>query len=133
MAGALSEVLSSVSGMAGSATPLAERRQIIAAGREATRDLHTVGYQCPSDQLGELVGELAELAALSMGQLAAVVADAEARGVVEASQRDTHHDRNKEEMTERHPPSGQEADQRHRHRAGEQQLTGKHRAEPTAA
>src|SRR6478735_9844522 len=72
--------------MAGSATPLAERRQIIAAGREATRDLHTVGYQCPSDQLGELVGQLAEMVAFGMAQLAAVVADAEQRGVVEASQ-----------------------------------------------
>ena len=51
-----------------------------------TRDLHTVGYQCPSGELGDLVGDLAELAALSMAQLAAVVADAEARGVVEASQ-----------------------------------------------
>ncbi len=86
VAGALSEVLSTVLHMAGSATPLAERRQIIAAGCEATRDLHTVGYQCPSDQLGELVGELAEMVAFGMAQLAAVVADAEARGVVEASQ-----------------------------------------------
>ena len=40
----------------------------------------------PSGELGGLVGELAELAALSMAQIAAVVADAEARGVVEASQ-----------------------------------------------
>ena len=72
--------------MAAGAASLAERRQVIAACREVTRDLHTVGYQCPSGELGDLVGDLAELAALSMAQLAAVVADAEARGVVEASQ-----------------------------------------------
>jgi len=65
---------------------LTERRQVLAACREATRDLHTVGYQCPSDELGGLVGELAELVALGMAQIVAVVADAEARGVVDASQ-----------------------------------------------
>ena len=86
VAEALSDPLSSVFGMAAGAASLAERRQVIAACREVTRDLHTVGYQCPSGELGELVGDLAELAALSMAQLAAVVADAEARGVVEASQ-----------------------------------------------
>src|SRR6478735_789370 len=72
--------------MADGAASLAERRQVIAACREVTRDLHTVGYQCPSGELGDLVGDLAELIALSTAQLAAVVADAERRGVVEASQ-----------------------------------------------
>src|SRR6478752_9981567 len=72
--------------MAAGAASLAERRQVIAACRQVTRDLHTVGYQCPSGELGDLVGDLAELIALSTAQLAAVVADAERRGVVEASQ-----------------------------------------------
>src|SRR6478752_2402394 len=72
--------------MAAGAASLAERRQVIAACREVTRDLHTVGYQCPTGELGDLVGDLAELAAFTMAQIAAVVADAEQRGVVEASQ-----------------------------------------------
>ena len=72
--------------MAGGAASLAERREVIAACREATRDLHRVGYQCPSNELGDLVGDLAELAAFILAQVAAVVADAEARGVVAASQ-----------------------------------------------
>src|SRR4051794_25912332 len=72
--------------MAGSAIPLAERRHAGAAYVALLRDQHTVGYQCPTAELGELVGELAELRAFCDAQLAAVVADAEARGVIEASQ-----------------------------------------------
>ena len=65
---------------------MAERRQIIAACREVVLDLRTVGYQCPSNELAELVGDLAELRALCDAQIAAVVADAPQRGVVESSQ-----------------------------------------------
>ncbi len=72
MAGALSDPLSSVFGMADGAASLAERRQVIAACREVVSDLHTVGYRCPSDELGGLVGDLAELIAMGMAQLAAV-------------------------------------------------------------
>src|SRR6478735_3904568 len=72
--------------MADGAASLAERRQVIAACREVVSDLHTVGYQCPSGELGGFVGDLAELIAMGMAQLAAAVADAEQRGVVEASQ-----------------------------------------------
>src|SRR6478609_2796602 len=72
--------------MAAGAASLAERRQVIAVCREVTRDLHTVGYQCPTNELGDLVGDLAEMIALGLAQLAAAVADAEQRGVVEASQ-----------------------------------------------
>src|SRR6476661_4288949 len=72
--------------MAGSATPLTERRQAGTAYGALLRDQHQVVHQCPSQELGELVGELAELRALCDAQLAAVVSEAEARGVVEASQ-----------------------------------------------
>src|SRR6478609_4445007 len=72
--------------MAGGATPLAERRQNIADCSAVLRDLHTVGYQCPSNELAELLGDLAELRALCDAQIAAVVADAEQRGVIESSQ-----------------------------------------------
>src|SRR6476659_1009984 len=72
--------------MAGGATPLAERRQNIADCTAVLHDLHTVGYQCPSNELAELVGDLAELRALCDAQITAVVADAEQRGVVESSQ-----------------------------------------------
>ena len=44
-----------------------------------------MSYQCPSGELGGLVGDLAELAAFTLAQVAAVVADAEERGVVDAS------------------------------------------------
>ena len=86
LAGALSDPVSSVFRMARGATPLAERRQIIADCRDVLRDLHTVGHQCPSNELAELVGDLAELVAFGTAQIAAVVADAEQRGVVESSQ-----------------------------------------------
>ena len=72
--------------MARGATPLAERRQNIADCRAVLHDLHTVGHQCPSNQLAELVGDLAELVAFGTAQIAAVVADAEQRGVIESSQ-----------------------------------------------
>ena len=65
---------------------LADRRQVIAACADVLRDLHTVVFQCPTGELGELVGELAELAGLVIGQLPAVVSDAEVRGVVADSQ-----------------------------------------------
>src|SRR6476659_2152247 len=72
--------------MAGGAPPFMERRQAGAAFVALLRDQHEVGYQCPTAELGELVGELAEMVALGTAQLAAVVADAEQRGVIEASQ-----------------------------------------------
>ncbi len=72
--------------MSSDATPLAQRRQVIVACREVTRDLHTVGYQCPSGELSDLLGELAEGRAFFDAQIAAVVADAEQRGIVDASQ-----------------------------------------------
>ena len=65
---------------------LADRRQVIAACADVLRDLHTVVFQCPTGELGDLVGDLAELHALAFAQLPVVVADAEVRGVVEESQ-----------------------------------------------
>ena len=81
----MSYPLGSVLFMDGSAS-LADRRQVIAACADVLRDLHTVVFQCPTGELGDLVGELAELHALALAQLPVVVADAEVRGVVEESQ-----------------------------------------------
>ena len=69
-----------------SAMLLADRREAVSACVSALRDLHTALYQCPSDDLAELAGDLAELRALCGAQLAATVAEAECRGVIDGSQ-----------------------------------------------
>ncbi len=55
------------------------------AGLAALRSVRSVLYQCPTDQLGALAGELAELRALAGAVLAATVAEADARGVIAES------------------------------------------------
>ena len=72
--------------MNGNAVDLAHRRGVVSACVTALRDLHTTVYQCPSDDLSALAGDLGELQALCGAQLAAVVSEAETRGVVEQSQ-----------------------------------------------
>ena len=49
---------------------LADRRQVIAACADVLRDLHTVVFQCPTGELGDLVGELAELHGLAFAATA---------------------------------------------------------------
>jgi hypothetical protein len=70
----------------GGAALLSDRRQVIAGCAAVLRDLHTVLFQCGSGDLGDLAGDLAEVRALCGGQLAAVVAEADTRGVIDASQ-----------------------------------------------
>ena len=65
---------------------LTDRRQAIAGCAAALRDLHTVLFQCGSADLSGLAGDLAEVRALCGAQLAAVVAEAEMRGVIDSSQ-----------------------------------------------
>ena len=65
---------------------LSDRRQVIAGCAAVLRDLHTVLFQCGSSDLGGLAGDLAEVRALCGAQLAAVVAEADTRGVIECSQ-----------------------------------------------
>ncbi len=65
---------------------LMDRRQAIAACAAALRDLHSVLFQCGSADLSGLAGDLAEVRALCGSQLAAVVAEAEMRGVIDSSQ-----------------------------------------------
>jgi hypothetical protein len=81
----LSDTLSSVFGVGGAAL-LSDRRQVIAGCAAVLRDLHTVLFQCGSGDLGDLAGDLAEVRALCGAQLAAVVAEADTRGVIDASQ-----------------------------------------------
>ena len=59
---------------------------MIAGCAAVLRDLHTVLFQCGSGDLGDLAGDLAEVRALCGAQLAAVVAEADTRGVIDASQ-----------------------------------------------
>ncbi len=72
--------------MAGGATLLIDRQHAVSSCVAALRDLHTVLHQSPSGELANLAGDLAQLRALCAAQLAAVVAEAETRGVVDASQ-----------------------------------------------
>ena len=72
--------------MAGGTTLLIDRQHAVSSCVAALRDLHTVLYQSPSGGLANLAGDLAQLRALCGAQLAAVVAEAETRGVVDASQ-----------------------------------------------
>jgi hypothetical protein len=68
------------------ATLLADRRQTLAGCAEALRGLHEVLFQCGSADLAGLAGDLAEVRALAGAGLADVVAEAQTRGVVDASQ-----------------------------------------------
>ena len=72
--------------MNGGAVHLTQRRSAVSACVAALRDLHTALHQCPNDELGDLAGDLGELHALCGAQLAAVVSEAETRGIVEQSQ-----------------------------------------------
>jgi hypothetical protein len=72
--------------MATGAVSLADRRQVVAGCADALRDLRAVLFQCGSGELAGLAGDLAELRALAGAGLAEVVADAQTRGVIDASQ-----------------------------------------------
>jgi hypothetical protein len=72
--------------MSGSATTLVEIRRHLAVALDGLRDLSSVLFQCPNGDVGELLGEVAELTARGMAGAAAVTAEAEHRGLVEASQ-----------------------------------------------
>jgi len=54
---------------------------------DALRDLRTVLYQCGSEDLAGLAGDLAELRALAGAALVETIAEAAARGAIDASQR----------------------------------------------
>ncbi len=70
----------------GTGTALLERWQAVSGCADALRDLHTVLFQCGSGELAGLAGDLAELRALCAAGLVGVIAEAESRGVIEASQ-----------------------------------------------
>src|SRR6476659_7602328 len=72
--------------MSGSATTLVEIREHIAVALDALRDLPALLFQCPNGEVDDLVGELAELNAFTAADAAAVVAEAEQRGLIDASQ-----------------------------------------------
>jgi hypothetical protein len=63
-----------------------DRLAALAAAVAALGDLQTVLFACPTGDLAGLAGDLAELRAVCGAQLAAVVAEAETRGVIDASQ-----------------------------------------------
>ncbi|WP_353647680.1 DUF222 domain-containing protein [Nakamurella sp. A5-74] len=65
---------------------VADTRDHIAVLTARLKTLHTSVFQCPTGELGEFLGELAELRALAGAASVIVTADAETRGVVEASQ-----------------------------------------------
>ncbi|MEJ7647771.1 MAG: DUF222 domain-containing protein [Nakamurella sp.] len=67
-------------------TRVADTRAHIAALADELKTLHTSIFQCPTGELGDFLAELAELRALAGAVSVIVTADAEARGVVEASQ-----------------------------------------------
>lgn len=71
---------------AGAALGLLDRRTAVSAGVEALRELRSVLTFCATGELAPLAGELAELRALAGAGLVAVTAEAESRGVIEASQ-----------------------------------------------
>ena len=61
-------------------------RELAAALSAGLKTLHTNTFQCSTGELGEFLSELAELRALAGAASAIVTADAETRGVIEASQ-----------------------------------------------
>ncbi|MFZ1287240.1 MAG: hypothetical protein WAR57_09425, partial [Candidatus Phosphoribacter sp.] len=65
---------------------VADRRALWAAATAALTELSEALWQVHGDQLGALLGELDTLAALAAGARVAVVAEAESRGEVAASQ-----------------------------------------------
>lgn len=76
---------------ASSAAPVAgpsvtDRRVALAAARGALDGLAQVLWQVPGSELGHLVGELDALAATAAGAVVAVVAEAQSRGEIAASQ-----------------------------------------------
>src|SRR5580765_3411282 len=72
--------------MSSVSAPYSDRRSVIDAAGVAVRDLAAVLHQVPSTELAELAGSLSWLAAQAQAALVAVTAEAEARGVIAASQ-----------------------------------------------
>ncbi|WP_353649740.1 DUF222 domain-containing protein [Nakamurella sp. A5-74] len=65
---------------------VADIREHAAALSAGLKTLHTNVFQCPTGELGDFLSELAELRALAGAACVIVTADAESRGVIEASQ-----------------------------------------------
>ncbi|MEJ7651178.1 MAG: DUF222 domain-containing protein [Nakamurella sp.] len=65
---------------------VADTRAHVAALAAELKTLHINLFQCPTNELGDFLAELAELRALTGAGTVLVTADAESRGVVEASQ-----------------------------------------------
>ncbi len=65
---------------------VADRRTLWAAAVEAITGLRELLWQVPNGHLGDVLGELDQLAALAAGARVAVVAEAETRGEIAASQ-----------------------------------------------
>ena len=78
----------SVSVMSSSPAPMsvADRRALWAAATQALTGLRELLWQVPNGQLGDVLGELDQLAALAARARVAVVAEAETRGEIAASQ-----------------------------------------------
>ncbi|WP_353650975.1 DUF222 domain-containing protein [Nakamurella sp. A5-74] len=65
---------------------VADIREHAAALSAGLKTLHTNIFQCPTGELGDFLSELAKLRALAGAASVIVTADAEGRGVIEASQ-----------------------------------------------
>ncbi len=91
-AGPLSEAVSTITGMSGAENPIAvaqgmaQLRESVAAAVAALKGISDVAFQLPSGEIGEVVAELGELVAFGNAGLVRMTAEAEQRGVVEASQ-----------------------------------------------
>jgi len=91
-AGPLSVVVRSIVGMSGAENPIAvaqgmaQLRESVAAAVAALKGISDVAFQLPSGEIGEVVAELGELVAFGNAGLVRMTAEAEQRGVVEASQ-----------------------------------------------
>jgi len=85
-------VVRSIVGMSGAENPvavaqgMAQLRESVAAAVAALKGISDVAFQLPSGEIGEVVAELGELVAFGNAGLVRMTAEAEQRGVVEASQ-----------------------------------------------
>ena len=65
---------------------MAQLRESVAAAVAALKGISDVAFQLPTGEIGEVVAELGELVAFGNAGLVRMTAEAEQRGVVEASQ-----------------------------------------------
>jgi len=65
---------------------MAQLRESVAAAVAALKGISDVAFQLPTGEIGEVVAELGELVAFGNAGLVTMTAEAEQRGVIEASQ-----------------------------------------------